>query len=120
MKKITIIPILIIGTLLVAGSAFAWSGGHNKKNCDGFQGHRGQGITQEQHKDRMENRLEKMAVILDLTEQQQEQLETLFEEKWQNHQSMRTEMEASRKTLREYKQGSKFDESEFRAIAQTC
>jgi protein CpxP len=31
---------------------------------------------------------------------------------------MRTEMEASRKTLREYKQGNNFDESEFRAIAQ--
>ena len=118
MKKITIIPILMIGTLLVAGSAFAWSGGHNKKNCDGFQGHRGQGMTQEQHEDRMENRLEKMAVILDLTEQQKGQLETLFEKKWQDRQSMRTEMEASRKTLREYKQGNNFDESEFRAIAQ--
>ena len=118
MKKVAIIPILIIGTLLVAGSAFAWPGGHNKKNCDGFQGYRGQGMTQEQHKDQMKNRLEKMAVILDLTEQQKGQLKTLFEKKWQDRQSMRTKMEASRETLREYKQGNTFDESEFRAMAQ--
>jgi protein CpxP len=118
MKKVAIIPILIIGTLLVAGSAFAWPGGHSKKNCDGFQGYRGQGMTQEQHKDQMKNRLEKMAVILDLTEQQKGQLKTLFEKKWQDQQSMRTKMEASRETLREYKQGNTFDESEFRAMAQ--
>ena len=118
MKKTAIIPALIIGTLLVAGSAFAWPGGHSKSNCDSSQGNKGQGMTQEQHEDRMENRLEKMAIILDMTEQQQEQLKALFEKKWQDRQSMRTEMQTSREALREYKQGNKFNEDEFRAIAQ--
>ena len=116
MKKTTIIPALLIGILLSGGAAFA--GGHGKKNCDDSCSRQGQGMTYEQHEDRMENRLEKMAVILDLTDQQKGQLETLFEKKWQDRQSMRAEMQASREDLRAYKQGKEFNEADFRAKAQ--
>lgn len=118
MKKTTIIPALLIGVLLSSGTVFAWSGGHGKRNCDNSCDRKGQGMTYEQHEERMENHLEKMVVILDLTDQQKDQLENLFEKKWQDRQSMRTEMQASRESLREYKQGKEFNESEFRAIAQ--
>jgi len=118
MKKRLFIPTLLVGTLLVTGSAFAWSGGHNNRNFDGFQNQRGQGITYAQHKDNMGNQLERMGVILDLTDQQKEQLEDLFEKQWQNRQSMRTDMQVSREDLREYKQGKEFNETEFRAKAQ--
>lgn len=118
MKKSTIIPALLIGVLLSSGTAFAWPGGNSKKNCNDSCDRKGQGMTSEQHEDRMENRLEKMAVILDLTEKQKEQLEDLHEKNWQDRQVMRAEMKASRESLREYKQGKEFNESEFRAIAQ--
>ncbi|MDX2479766.1 MAG: Spy/CpxP family protein refolding chaperone [Desulfuromusa sp.] len=117
MKKTTLIPALLIGVLLTGGIAFA-SPGQGKRDCGDSCDRKGQGMTSEQHEKRMENRLEKMAVILDLTEQQKEQLENLFEKKWQNHQSMRAEMQASRKDLREYKQGKEFNEADFRAKAQ--
>jgi len=118
MKKATIIPVLLISLLLVGGTAFAWPGGHGKKNCDNSCNRTGQGMTQEQHEERMENRLEKMAVILDLTDQQKEKIENLFAQKMENHQGMRAEMQASREDLRAYKQGKEFNESEFRAKAQ--
>ena len=118
MKKSTIIPTLLIAILLSSGAAFAWSGGHGKKDCDNSCDRKGQGMNYEQHEDRMDNRLEKMAIILDLTEKQKEQLEDLHEKNWQDRQAMHAEMQASRENLREYKQGKKFNESEFRAIAQ--
>lgn len=118
MKKTMVIPAILIGILLSGGLAFAWSGGHGKGNCNGESGKMGQGMTQEQHSERMDKRLEKMGVILDLTDRQKEQLEGLFDQQWQTHQSMRTEMQASREDLRESKQGQEFNETEFRAKAQ--
>lgn len=118
MKKTTIIPAILIGILLSSGAAFAWSGGHGKKNCANSCDHKGQGMTYEQHEGRMERHLDKMAVILDLTDQQKGQIKDLFEKKWQDRQTMRAEMQISRDALRAYKQGKEFNESEFRAIAQ--
>ncbi|RLB72907.1 MAG: hypothetical protein DRH07_03290 [Deltaproteobacteria bacterium] len=118
MKKTVIIPTLLISVLLVGGTAFAWPGSQGKRNCDNFHGQRGQGMTQEQHQERMGDRLEKMGVILDLTSQQQEQLKGLLDQQWQDRQSMRTKMQASREDLHEDKQGKEFNESEFRAKAQ--
>ncbi|MCW8860487.1 MAG: Spy/CpxP family protein refolding chaperone [Deltaproteobacteria bacterium] len=117
MKKITTISALLIALLFSAGSLFAWSGHHGGKNhgeCD----RRGEGMTYEQHEERMENRLERMAVILDLTEKQKEQLEDLHEKNWQDHQAMRAQMQESRNELHEYKFGKEFNEAEFRAKAQ--
>lgn len=118
MKKTTIIPAILISILLSSGTAFAWPGGQGKKNCNNSCDRQGEGMTYEQHEERLENQLEKMAVILDLTEQQKEQLEDLHEKNWQDRQSMRAEMQTSRDGLREYKQGRDFNESEFLAIAQ--
>lgn len=117
MKKATIIPVLLVSILLAGGTAFAWSG-HGQRNYDQSCNRSGQGMTQEQHAERMNNRLEKMAVILDLTDQQKEKIENLFAQKMESHQAMRTEMQASRNALRAYKQGKEFNESEFRAKAQ--
>ncbi len=117
MKKSTIIPVLLVSMLLVGGTAFAWPG-HGKKNYDHSCNRTGQGMTQEQHEERMDNRLEKMAVILDLTDQQKEKIENLFKQKMENRQAMRAEMQASREDLRAYKHGKEFNESEFRAKAQ--
>ena len=118
MKKATIIPVLLVTLLLSTGTSFAWPGGQGQKNCDSSCNRQGQGMSSEQHEDRMENRLEKMAIILDLTEQQQKKIESLKEQQWQDRQAMRVEMQASREDLRSDKQGKEFNESEFRAKAQ--
>ncbi len=118
MKKTAIIPVLLITLLLAAATSFAWPGGHGKKDYDNSCNHHRQGMTAEQHQERMENRLEKMAVILDLTEEQQKKIETLIEKQWQDRQAMRAEMQAGREDLHAYMQGTEFNESEFRAKAQ--
>ncbi len=118
MKKTMIIPVLLIGLLMTGTSAFAWFGGHGNRNADGACDRRGQGMNYEQHEERMENRLEKMAIILDLSDQQKTQLEQLFEKQWQKRQAMRTELQSSRDALQEYKAGKDFDEADFRAKAQ--
>ena len=118
MKKTVLISLVLVGTLLSAGSAFAWPGHSGKGNGDNFSNRNGQGMFQEQHQERMEDRLARMAVVLDLTETQKKQIENLVDEKWGNRQTMRIQMQLSQKELREYKRGDKFDESEFRAKAQ--
>ncbi|MEA3544152.1 MAG: Spy/CpxP family protein refolding chaperone [Thermodesulfobacteriota bacterium] len=118
MKKTTIIPVILIGILLSSGTVFAWSGGHGKRNDNNGYEQKGQGITQEQHAERMENHLGKMAIILDLTDQQKDQVKNLLENKWRDRQSARAEMLASRENLREYRQGKEFNETEFRTKAQ--
>lgn len=118
MKKTAIIPVLLVTLLLSAGTSFAWPGMQGKKNWNNSCDRQGKGMSYEQHEERMENRLEKMAVILDLTEEQQKQIKSLAEKQWQDRQAMWAEMQASREDLRAYKQGKEFNETEFRAKAQ--
>jgi len=118
MQKNIIISLTLIALLLSSGTVFARSGYHGKGNCDNFSKMNGQGMSQEQHQERMNNRLEKMAVVLDLTDAQKKQIEKLMNGKWENRQSMRTQMQANRTALREYTQGDNFNEAEFRAKAQ--
>ena len=118
MKKTTVISTLVIGMLLSGGTAFAWQGGGHHMKGDGVKGQRGAGMTQEQHQERMESRLEKMGIILDLTDQQKKKLQALAEKNWQSRQSMRSEMQASREAFRSYKQGKEYNAAEFRALAQ--
>jgi len=118
MKKMTIIPVVLIGLLLTTGAALAKPGQHRQGNCNNFSKQHGPVISPEQHQKQMANRLKKMAVILDLTADQKQQIETLMDKKWEDRQALRKQLQTSRETLRTYKQGDRFDESEFRAIAQ--
>jgi protein CpxP len=118
MKKAPIIFTLLIGILLFSGTAFAWPGGHGNKCCDDNYGNRTAGMTYEQHEERMKNRMEKMGIILDLTEQQKNQLKDLFAKKWQERQPLRAKLQESRDELHKYKFGEKFNEAEFRIKAQ--
>lgn len=118
MKKTTLITPLLIGLLLSTGIAIASPGGQGGRHWTDSCNRNGQGMTDVQHAERMEQRLEKMAVILDLTEQQQEQLKNVFAKNWQDHQAMRAELQASRNALREDQQAATFNEADFRAKAQ--
>ena len=118
MKKIAI-PITVLVTLLLAGSfAFALTGPGNRIGlCSGL-GLRGQAMTYEQHKVQMDNRLERMGVVLDLTDPQKEQLRNLFDQQWKEHQTMRTKMQSSRDAMYSARWDKNFNEKEFRAQAQ--
>ena len=122
MKKRTLIPALILGTLLTGSLALAGPGGcgtcSKKGGCDSQgQGQNRGAMTYEQHEERTDQRLEMMTTILDLTEAQQQQLGTLFKQQWQNNQQLRDQMQADRENMRNAKTGETFNEAEFRAQA---
>lgn len=75
-------------------------------------------MTYEQHQQRSGQRLERMAVVLDLSADQKQQLADLFDQQWKAHQTLREKMLAGRTEMNAYRSGDKFNEDEFRAIAQ--
>jgi len=119
MKKIAI-PITVLAAVLITSTlSFAAPGGRGLGNCNNNgQGQRGQAVTYEQHKAQMENRLERMSIVLDLTAEQKGQLKNIFDQQWKDRQALRTEMQASRAAVQAARQGNDFNEKEFRAQAQ--
>ncbi len=116
MKKIAI-PLTVFLALLLT-SSFALAGpGKRAGNCNG-KGQHTQTMTYEQHKVQMDNRLERMGVVLDLTAPQKKQLRNLFDQHWKEHQAMRTEMQSSRDAMQATRWDKNFNEKEFRAQAQ--
>jgi len=117
MKKI-VIPLTVLVALIITSSfAFAVPGGRGAGNCNG-KGQRGQVMTYEQHKVQMENRLERMGVVLDLSDTQKDQLRNVFDQQWKEHQAQRNEMQASRDALSSARWDKNFDEKAFRVQAQ--
>lgn len=116
MKLKSVLAMATVTLLLVSGTAFAWPGKGQRQqdNC----GNRGQGMSYEQHEQRMENRLEKMAVILDLSEDQQTKMKDLAESNWEKRQELRAKMQTSRDDLRSYRGKEDFDIDEYRAKVQ--
>lgn len=116
MKKIAI-PLTAFLALLLTTS-FALAGpGKRAGNCNG-KGQHGQVMTYEQHKVQMDNRLERMGVVLDLTAPQKEQLRNLFDQQWKERQAMRNEIQSSRAAMYSARWDKNFDEKEFRVQAQ--
>lgn len=105
MKKRILIPTLIIGTLLTSSLTFAGAGSNCGRGSDacaggGCNGKAQGAMTYEQHEERMEQRLEKMATILDLSEVQVEKLAALMNQQWQGKQQQREQMQAAREEMR--------------------
>ena len=116
MKKMAL-PLTVLVTLLLTSSlAFAVPGIRGGGN--GNKGQRGQAMSYEQHQDRVDKRLDRMGIMLDLSTQQKEQLRTLFDNRWEKQQSHRTKMQKSREALRAAEKGAAFNENEFRTLAQ--
>jgi protein CpxP len=115
MKKSIIIPTLLIGALLAGGATLAtaksWGGGPG--NCEG----RDQAMTAEKHEERMEQRLETMSTILDLSDEQKTQIEALVKSQYEQKSTQRERMHAGQQALRDKLQTNAFDEAEFRALA---
>ncbi len=124
MKTKIMIPTILIALIVTSGSVFAWGGGHYRGgNCQQGQGMmaRGQGpaaMTLEQHQAMTKQRIERMTYMLNLSTDQQTKLTVLFDQHWQNNQSLRTKMLASRDMLAAMRNAPDFNEAEFRAEAQ--
>lgn len=123
MKTKIMIPTILIALLVTGSSAFAWGGGHNRGgNCQG-PGMAGKGggpaaITLEQHQAMAKQRVERLTYMLNLTADQQSKLTALFDQQYQERQSLRTKMQASRDMLRAMQTAPEFNEKEFRSEAQ--
>lgn len=118
MKRTTVATMLIVSFLLAGTQAFGWPGGQGPRGGQDCGQRPGLRMNDEQHQQRQEQQFEKMAIILDLTESQKQELQTLREKQQQQQQTRRAEMQASREKLHSAATGSDFNEAEFRTIAQ--
>ncbi|MCW8859262.1 MAG: Spy/CpxP family protein refolding chaperone [Deltaproteobacteria bacterium] len=112
MKKRIIVSTVLIGSLMTGGIAMAksYGQGYNSHNA------KGQGmITEEQHQQRSENRLERMAIILDLNDNQQAQIETLQKKHWQDRKAVRDKLRKGREERRSAMGNGAIDETVLRA-----
>lgn len=111
--KLTLAAALIL-LIFSATSVFAWGNGKRGGDCD----RRGGGMNYEQFEDRMENRLDKMAVILDLSDEQKGKIEDLGEKHWKERQELREKMQAGRDEMRQFRGQKDVDAEAFRAKAR--
>lgn len=117
MTKRIFIPSMIFGLLLLSAIfTQAMSEPDLRRGCSGDEsrlelgdGRRGEGQGQ---------RLEMMATILELSDDQQEQVRQLFSAERDSHQAMRQEMRAAREALDKLSNTQPFDEAAFRSLAR--
>lgn len=117
MKKTTLISVLVAGLLLTGTLAFSWPGG------PGMRGGQGgpcapQRMTAEQGQQRQQIQLERMAVILDLTEEQRQQWQSLRDQHRGQQDTLWTDMRTRRAQLRELLRADDADEERIRAAIQ--
>ncbi len=112
MKAKRILSITLIGLLsaaVLATSSFAARGYGAKMS--------GAAMTDEQLQERRDLHLERMAAVLDLTEDQKTQIEALRNQKWENTVAQQEKMAELREELREMGLDGSYDESRARALA---
>lgn len=113
MKKRIVVSVLVLCTLLAGSFVFASPGPRERCGSDKER----VAMTYEQHEERMAQRLERMNVLLELTEVQQEQVKSLLNQQWQKRQELRDQMKAARNAMRETRTAEVFNESDFRTKA---
>ena len=118
MKRTIFFSLLIVGLLLAGSHAFGWSGGPGMRGGQDCNQRATQRVSDEERQQRQETQQQRMAVILDLNENQQQQLQSLREQQQQQQQTLRTEMQASRDQLREVARANDADEARISAAAQ--
>ncbi|MDX2495053.1 MAG: Spy/CpxP family protein refolding chaperone [Desulfuromusa sp.] len=112
MKKRIIISTVLIGSLMTGGLAMAksYGPGYDNRNSKGQKM-----MTEEQHQQRSENRLERMTIILDLDKSQQKQIKELSDQHWQERESVRDEMREGRDERHSAMRNGEIDEAAIRA-----
>jgi len=112
MKKRIIISTVLIGSLMTGGLAMAksYGPGYNNSNSKGQKM-----MTEEQHQQRLENRLERMTIILDLDKSQQKQIKELSDQHWQEREPVREEMREGRDERHSAMRNGEINEAAIRA-----
>jgi Spy/CpxP family protein refolding chaperone len=114
MKKRVLIPVLIVGTLFTATLVLAGPGSYGRGGCDG---HGPGAMNSDQHEERVEQKLEIMTTVLELTEEQRTAIKSLLDQRHQDKQQLREQMRSSRDAMREARNATPFNETDFRAKA---
>ncbi|AJF07536.1 Spy/CpxP family protein refolding chaperone [Geoalkalibacter subterraneus] len=110
-KKILSIALIgLLSTAVLATSSFAAPGQGAKMGG-------GKAMTEEQRQERQDLHLERMAAVLDLTEEQKTQIEALRNQKWENTAAQQGKMTELREELREMGLDGSYDEARARALA---
>jgi Spy/CpxP family protein refolding chaperone len=107
MKQLRIISVTVLAMLILSTSAMAWSGYHAKRcntDCD---------------QTRQANHLELMSVILDLSAEQQQQIEELCTAHQQKRAQMRSDLREARQQMRVPQPGASTDIEDLKAKART-
>jgi protein CpxP len=114
MKQTILVSTLIVSALLIGSLALAGPGGSGfgKGDC---QGNKGGAMSSEQHEERMGRKLAMMTTLLDLTAEQQTQIEALFNQQHQRKQEAYEQMKASRDVVHQARTAIPFNEADFRA-----
>lgn len=102
--------------LCLSGAALAYHGPMG--DADGKTGRRGIPLSDAERKAWGENRLEEMAVMLDLSTEQKQQLATLEQQHKAQRQQLRDKIRAGRDQLHERRLTEPFNEAEFRVLAE--
>lgn len=118
MKRTILFGLLVVGLLLAGTHAFSWSGGPGMRGSQDCNQRGTQRMSDEERQQHQEIQQQRMAVILDLNENQQQQLQILREQHQQQQQELRTEMQASRDQLREVARANDADEARISAAVQ--
>ena len=115
MKKSIIIPAILMGILLTGSIAAAKPFGYGSgQQCNG----KGQvAMTAEQHAARVDAQLQRIDLILDLSDEQEKQLAELFNQRRQERQQLREERQAGRDERRAAMRNGELDEAQIRAQA---
>jgi Spy/CpxP family protein refolding chaperone len=117
MKKRVLIPAVLCGVFLAASAmAYPWSNA-GPRNGSGQRGMMPQ-ITQEQHDLRVDQQLNRLTILLDLTDQQQTQLKELFDAQRQDRTALRASLQVSNDEILAYRLKGTFDEAEFRKLVE--
>ncbi|MBE0501176.1 MAG: Spy/CpxP family protein refolding chaperone [Desulfuromonadales bacterium] len=116
MKQTILVSTLIVSALLIGSLALAGPGGSGfgKGDC---KGGKGGAMSSEQHEERMGRKLAMMTTLLDLSAEQQTQIEALFNQQYLEKQKVREQMEANRDAMQQAKTAIPFNEADFRAKA---
>jgi protein CpxP len=109
-KILSIAMIGLLSASVLAISSFAAPGQGAKMGG-------GTAMTEEQREERRDLHLERMAAVLNLTEEQKTQIEALRNQKWENTAAQQDKMAELREELREMGFNGSYDETRARALA---
>lgn len=115
MKKYFVASSMVIGSLMIGSIALASPYGFGYRNHHGnFMGGAGM-MTTEQYQQMVDQRLNRMDVILDLSDRQKEQIKTLLSTHWQARQTDRDAMREGRDARQAAMRSGEIDEATIRS-----